>query len=149
MKKLRLLSAAALTMFIAAAPAMTSQAAMFTTCVPGSSSGIIINSGMLSESFGQRGGQNFCGDLSCADCLTGGNCQVGGNSCQLGENGCQAGGNNCQLEGNGCQVGGNNCQTGGNSCQGGNSLNTGWQNGIQTLPSFGGMPAVFRQNSCR
>ena len=42
MKKLRLLSAAALTvMMVAAAPAMTSQAAMFTTCVPGNSSGII------------------------------------------------------------------------------------------------------------
>ena len=57
MKKLRLLSAAALTvMMVAAAPAMTSQAAMFTTCVPGNSSGIIFNSGMLSGGFGQRGG---------------------------------------------------------------------------------------------
>ena len=54
MKKLRLLSAAALTvMMVAAAPAMTSQAAMFTTCVPGNSSGIIFNSGMLSGGFGQ------------------------------------------------------------------------------------------------
>ena len=102
MKKLRLLSAAALTvMMVAAAPAMTSQAAMFTTCVPGNSSGIIFNSGMLSGGFGQRGG----------------NCQSG-----------------------------NDCF--GGSCQNGNT-GAGWQNGIQTLPSFGGMPVASMQGSCR
>lgn len=130
MMKLRLLSAAALTVFmVAAAPAMTSQAAMFTTCVPGNSSGSIFNSGMLSGNFGQRGGQGFCGDFSCGDCLSGGNCQNG---------------TDCLNSGN-CQTG--NCQTGG-SCQGGNT-GAGWQNGIQTLPSFGGRPAASMQNSCR
>ena len=108
MKKLRLLSAAALTvMMVAAAPAMTSQAAMFTTCVPGNSSGIIFNSGMLSGGFGQRGGS----------CQTGSNCQSG-----------------------------TDCF--GGSCQSGNT-GAGWQNGIQTLPSFGGMPVASMQGSCR
>lgn len=125
MMKLRLLSAAALTVFmVAAAPAMTSQAAMFTTCVPGNSSGSIFNSGMFSGNFGQRGGQGFCGDFSCGDCLSGGNCQNGTDCLNSG-----------------------NCQTGG-SCQGGNT-GAGWQNGIQTLPSFGGRPAASMQNSCR
>ena len=108
MKKLRLLSAAALTvMMVAAAPAITSQAAMFTTCVPGNSSGIIFNSGMLSGGFGQRGG----------------NCQSG---------------SNCQ---NGTDCFGGNCQNG--------NTGAGWQNGIQTLPSFGGMPVASMQGSCR
>ena len=108
MKKLRLLSAAALTvMMVAAAPAMTSQAAMFTTCVPGNSSGIIFNSGMLSGGFGQRGG----------------NCQSG---------------SNCQ----------NGTDCFGGSCQNGNT-GAGWQNGIQILPSFGGMPVASMQGSCR
>lgn len=128
MMKLRLLSAAALTVFmVAAAPAMTSQAAVFTTCLPGNSSGSIFNSGMLSGNFGQRGSQGFCGDFSCGDCLTGGNCQTG--NCQTGN----------------CQTG--NCQTGG-SCQSGNT-GAGWQNGIQTIPSFGGRSAASIQNSCR
>lgn len=119
MKKLRLLSAAALTvMMVAAAPAMTSQAAMFTTCVPGNSSGIIFNSGMLSGGFGQRGG----------NCLSGSNCQ----------NGTDCFGGNCQS--------GNDCF--GGSCQNGNT-GAGWQNGIQTLPSFGGMPVASMQGSCR
>lgn len=130
MKKLRLLSAAALTvMMVAAAPAMTSQAAMFTTCVPGNSSGIIFNSGMLSGGFGQRGG----------NCLSGSNCQ----------NGTDCFGGNCQ-NGNDCF--GGNCQSGndcfGGSCQNGNT-GAGWQNGIQTLPSFGGMPVASMQGSCR
>lgn len=142
--KLRLLSAAALTAFmVAAAPAMTSQAAVFTNCVPGNISGNIFNSGMLSGGFGQNGGQGSCGNFQ-----TGGSCQNGngflpGGSCQNG-NDCLTGGN-CQggsdcLTGGNCQ-GGNGCQTGG-SCQGGNSGNMGGQNGIQTLPSFGGMPVA-------
>ena len=141
MKKLRLLSAAALSvMMVAEAPAMTSQAAMFTTCVPGNSSGIIFNSGMLSGGFGQRGG----------NCQSGSNCQNGtdcfGGNCQ---NGTDCLGGNCQ-SGNDCF--GGSCQSGndcfGGSCQNGNT-GAGWQNGIQTLPSFGGMPVASMQGSCR
>lgn len=138
MMKLRLLSAAALTaLMVFAAPAMTSQAAMFTTCLPGSSSGSVFKTAMISGNFGQVGGQGFCGDFSCGDCLNGTDCLNGG--CQTGNR--QTG--NCQT-GN-CQTG--NCQAGGN-CQGGNT-GAGWQNGIQTIPSFGGRPAASMQKSCR
>lgn len=142
--KLRLLSAAALTAFmVAAAPAMTSQAAVFTTCVSVNNSGVIFNSGMFSGNLGQNG-QGSCGNFQ-----MGGNCQTGsgllpGGSCRNG-NDCLTGGS-CQ-GGNGCLTGGS-CQNGndclsGQSCQGENLWNGGAQDGAQTLPSFGGMPVSF------
>lgn len=120
MMKLRLLSAAALTAFmVAAAPAMTSQAAVFTTCVSVNNSGVIFNSGMFSGNLGQNG-QGSCGNFQ-----MGGNCQTGSGL----------------LPGGSCRNG-NDCLTGG-SCQGENLWNGGAQDGAQTLPSFGGMPVSF------
>lgn len=133
MRKLRLLSAALLTAFaVVAAPAMTAEAGVLTSCPTGGNMGYMIQSDNFGNCFSGNGYSNFGFDgRNCldGDCFgngscTGGNC-VDGNSCS---------GGNC-ADGNSC--------IGGNGCQGSNQ-----QNGLQTIPSFRGMGRSIG-SSCR